>query len=297
MLCPRCSMHMADGSLVCARCGELTPRPTGLRIDTRPPGAGPRNAPALRGEIPLDRRGKGVRAVDALGPMRIRPAPVQWARGQDLRTRDRRSQAPSAGVRYEPPSPPSEIHQAKTDPMWLEQPAEPAPEVVSAVEDEPSSSVASASLGRRFLAAAVDGGVVLAAGAFATFLGLVLFGWSDVSVHFERGFDNVLDGLLVGRRLGAVLAGLLLALAIAYSVVGHALGGATLGKRLVGLRVVDSDGDVPSFGISFWRTMASCLSGAAGGLGFALALFHPDGLALHDHVVGTRVVDATEDLS
>lgn len=296
MLCPRCSMHMAEGSLVCARCGELTPRPTGLRIDTRPPGAGPRNAPALRGEIRLDRRGNGVRAVDALGPVRVRPAPAQWTRGQDWGATDRRSRVAPADARAGFESLPSVIHQAKTDPLWLEQPVEEPPRVVSEVA-EPSSAVAHASLVRRVLAAVVDGGVVLATASFATFLGLVLFGWGDVSVHFARGFDNVVDGLLVGRRLGAVLGGLLLTLAVAYSVVGHALGGATLGKRLVGLRVVDAQGDTPSFGISFWRTMASLVSGALGGLGFALALFHPEGLALHDHLVGTRVVDTAEEPS
>lgn len=296
MLCPRCSMHMAEGSLVCARCGELTPRPTGLRIDTRPPGAGPRNSPALRGEVPLDRRGNGVRAVDALGPVRVRPAPAQWARGRDWNAPDRRSRGPQPEAEPEPVSLPSAIHQAKTEPMWLKQPVEEAPVVVSEV-GEPASGVAHASLVRRSLAAVVDGGVVLATASFATVLGLALFGWKDVATHFDRGFDSVVDGLLVGRELGIVLVGLVVTLAIAYSVVGHALGGATLGKRLLGLRVVDSDGEAPSFGISFWRTMASLVSGALGGLGFALALFHPEGLALHDHVVGTRVVDGVEDLS
>src|SRR5690606_12095327 len=95
MTCPRCSMLIPAGTLVCARCGELTPRPTGLPFDTRPPADGPR-APLTR-EVPLDRRGRGVRAIGPLGPVKVRPAQVQWSRGRDLREpRDDHRRPPAA---------------------------------------------------------------------------------------------------------------------------------------------------------------------------------------------------------
>lgn len=288
-------MHMPNGSLVCARCGELTPGPTGLPFDTRPPAEGPRAGKGISREVPLDRRGRGVRAMGALGPMKVRPQQVQWSRGgvqvPDRRTRPMRPQP----IEPEPvpASLPSEIYQAVTDPHWVEQPVSepPAPSVSEVSEPQ----VRRASLVRRAAAAAVDVGVILAAASFATLLALVMFGWGEVTAHVGQGCDEVVDGLLIGRGLGWVLLSLGAVFAVAYSVVGHALGGATLGKKLAGLKVVDAEGDAPGLWVSMWRTTAACVSMALGGLGFALALFDPQGLALHDHVVGTRVVDADEE--
>lgn len=286
-------MHMPNGSLVCARCGELTPGPTGLPFDTRPPAEGPRPGQRISREVPIDRRGRGVRALGALGPMKVRPQQVQWTRGggqvPDRRTRPMRPQpmAPEPA-----PAPlPSEIYQAVTDPHWVELPVSEPPEVSEVSEPQ----VGRASLWRRLGAGALDASVVGLATGLATLLALTLFGWGEVMAHIGSGFDEVVDGLLIGRGLGWVVLSLAAVFAVAYSVVGHALGGATLGKRLAGLKVVDAEGDAPGLWVSVWRTTAACVSMALGGLGFALALFDPQGLALHDHVVGTRVVDAEEE--
>lgn len=297
MLCPRCSMHMPEGALVCARCGERTPGPTHLPFDTRPPGAGPRTARSLRREIPIDRRGRGVRAVGALAPMRVRPPAVEWSRGGQPERRSRVGHAEPA-PEPAPASLPSAVYEAKTEPYWLEQPvsAPPAPEPLESVDFDEEEGVSERSLmGRRLLASVADGALVACAGIFAAMLGVALFGWSEVSGHFARGLDSVFDGLVVGRGLGALVVGFMLLAAFVVAVVGHALGGQTPGKRLLGLRVVDREGHSPSFGLSFWRGVAACLSVGLGGLGLALALFHPEGLTLHDHLVGTRVVDAEDE--
>jgi uncharacterized RDD family membrane protein YckC len=82
-----------------------------------------------------------------------------------------------------------------------------------------------------------------------------------------------------------------LAAAAVWQFLGN-LGGATPGKRLMGLSVVRADGSVPG--------PASALARAAGWLllstplanfGFWLALFHPRTRALHDIVAGTYVVE------
>jgi uncharacterized RDD family membrane protein YckC len=91
-------------------------------------------------------------------------------------------------------------------------------------------------------------------------------------------------GLLGGAWLFVVVAGW------AYATLAHALAGATLGKRIAGLRVVGPDGRPPSFGRSAARSAWALASLSLLGLGLAPALVSPSGRALHDLLAGTRVV-------
>jgi len=77
---------------------------------------------------------------------------------------------------------------------------------------------------------------------------------------------------------------------LVYATLGGALGGATPGKRLLGLRVVARDGRPPSWGRSLARALLALASAAFLGLGFLLALFTRSGRALHDLLAGTWVV-------
>jgi uncharacterized RDD family membrane protein YckC len=77
-----------------------------------------------------------------------------------------------------------------------------------------------------------------------------------------------------------------------YTTLAHALAGATLGKRLLRLRIVGPDGTRPSLGRSAARAALALVSAGALGLGFLLALFTPSGRALHDLLARTWVVDA-----
>ncbi len=78
----------------------------------------------------------------------------------------------------------------------------------------------------------------------------------------------------------------------AYQTLSHALLGATLGKRLLGLQVVGPDGDRPGPGRSALRAALAVAGVAALGVGPLLALFTLSGRALHDLLAGTTVVDA-----
>jgi uncharacterized RDD family membrane protein YckC len=106
------------------------------------------------------------------------------------------------------------------------------------------------------------------------------------------GLEPLID-LVVGEQViaGSVAGAVLLAL-FSYATLAHALGGATLGKWLVHIRVVGPDGDRPSLTRSAVRSALAGLSLALLGLGFLLALFTRTGRALHDLVARTWVVEA-----
>lgn len=141
--------------------------------------------------------------------------------------------------------------------------------------------------GRRLVALLVDG-VVIVALAVAIFLiaGAAVAGGTD---------RTVVLAILLGF-FGYIVAALL------YAPVAMALlGGRTLGKYVVGLRVVGEDGVPVGFGRAFFRevlvkgVVLAIASGITGGLAFladALWPFVDDrNRALHDLVSGTRVVE------
>lgn len=106
------------------------------------------------------------------------------------------------------------------------------------------------------------------------------------------GLDGFLD-LLARERVIVLSVAAAVALALAvYATLAHALAGATLGKRLLGLRVVGPDGARPTLARSVVRTALVGLSAALLGLGVLLALFTRSGRALHDLLARTWVVEA-----
>lgn len=66
-------------------------------------------------------------------------------------------------------------------------------------------------------------------------------------------------------------------------------GGATVGKKIFGLKVVGKDGENTTFLRALVRTMACLLSAVLWFISLIGVLFF-DGGALHDMIVGTRVV-------
>jgi uncharacterized RDD family membrane protein YckC len=78
----------------------------------------------------------------------------------------------------------------------------------------------------------------------------------------------------------------------AYFVLSHGTGGQTVGKRLLGARVVDESG-AP---IGYLRALGRCAATVAAaiplGLGLAMAALRRDRRGLHDLLAGTRVVRA-----
>ncbi len=107
-----------------------------------------------------------------------------------------------------------------------------------------------------------------------------------------QGVEGFLD--LVAREwviVTSITVAAVLALAV-YATLAHALAGATLGKKLFGLRLVCADGARPSMGRSAARSALCILSAGLLGLGFLLALFTRSGRALHDFIARTWVVQA-----
>lgn len=64
----------------------------------------------------------------------------------------------------------------------------------------------------------------------------------------------------------------------------------TLGKIAMKLRVTDMSGKKISFGRAFLRAVCKQLSGLTMMIGYLIALFDPDGQALHDKLANTLVV-------
>lgn len=77
----------------------------------------------------------------------------------------------------------------------------------------------------------------------------------------------------------------------AYQLIGN-LKGATIGKRLLGLRVVTRDGGQPDFLRSLIRASVWLIGTTAGSFGFLVALFNRENRTLHDYASGTVVVEA-----
>jgi len=89
---------------------------------------------------------------------------------------------------------------------------------------------------------------------------------------------------------GLVSIAILALWAFLYMYVSLAIAGRTLGKGIVGLRVVKADGAPLSARRALWRTLAFPLSALLAGLGFALLLVQREHRGLHDLIAGTAVV-------
>ncbi|HET9594933.1 MAG TPA: RDD family protein [Anaeromyxobacteraceae bacterium] len=128
---------------------------------------------------------------------------------------------------------------------------------------------------RRLAAAAIDAAVALAfAGPPLALVAAALPGGGGPAAVLPQA-----------AALAAVIA-------FAHAVLGHVLLGATLGKRLLGLRVAGPDGAPPSLPRSAARAALALAGAVPLGLGPAVALFTRSGRALHDLATRTVVVRA-----
>jgi uncharacterized RDD family membrane protein YckC len=141
---------------------------------------------------------------------------------------------------------------------------------------------------RRLLATLVDM-VVFAALSLA--LGWPLFRSLLPLIGPHPSYDTVVAALAEPAWLNhaAGVLGLWIALWHAYFVVGWGLLGATPGKWLLGLRVVDHRRRYPvGASRALLRLAAYSVSSATLGIGHLLILFRRDHRALHDILAGTR---------
>jgi uncharacterized RDD family membrane protein YckC len=77
---------------------------------------------------------------------------------------------------------------------------------------------------------------------------------------------------------------------IIYSVYFTSQKGATLGKMLMGVKVVTANGGPVSVGRALGRFFAHYLSGLILSIGYIMAAFDDQKRALHDHICNTRVI-------
>jgi uncharacterized RDD family membrane protein YckC len=102
---------------------------------------------------------------------------------------------------------------------------------------------------------------------------------SDPSAALSAGLGMIGISVLVS-----------MALAIAYNAYFLSTKGATLGKQILGLKVIRSDGGPISVGRAIGRYFSQMVSGMILYIGFIIAGFDSEKRALHDYIVDTRVI-------
>jgi uncharacterized RDD family membrane protein YckC len=102
---------------------------------------------------------------------------------------------------------------------------------------------------------------------------------------------SIVYGLDAGESWGVMPVASFFAVVFsaAYTTLLHATTGQTIGKLLVGVRVVALDGMPPEVGAAFLRWLGYVASWATLGLGYLMAGLRTDKRALHDLIAGTRV--------
>ena len=77
---------------------------------------------------------------------------------------------------------------------------------------------------------------------------------------------------------------------VAYVAVFTAMGGQTIGKMAMHIRVVSTDNRTLSGAAALRRTLASLVSVVTAGLGYLPGLVGRDRRAIHDRLAGSRVI-------
>jgi uncharacterized RDD family membrane protein YckC len=142
------------------------------------------------------------------------------------------------------------------------------------------SSLENAGIALRFVAVLLDAVIVFVP------LGIVV-GLLTGGGYVEHGSGSSNAGINVGGNA----FWLLVALGVGYYVMCEAATGATLGKRLVGIRVVGEDGDPITFGAAVVRNLLRVVDALFFYLvGFLFAVTSARGQRLGDRAAGTVVV-------
>jgi uncharacterized RDD family membrane protein YckC len=106
----------------------------------------------------------------------------------------------------------------------------------------------------------------------------------------QFGPDLALELLLSGNLAALATLGLSALLGFIYFFIFQATSGQTLGKRLLGLRVLASSGALPGPWRAILRTLGYCASGLLLLLGFVWIGFDREKRGLHDFIAGTYVI-------
>jgi len=129
--------------------------------------------------------------------------------------------------------------------------------------------------------------------ALAAVIDLVLFALVQFSLRLigrRMVGADVESAMTVGPTAGFFT----LIFAAAYTTVLHCLAGQTIGKMIVGVRVIAGEDTPLPFGAALLRFAAYFASAATFMLGFVMAGLRHDKRALHDLIAGTRVEYLTQ---
>ena len=125
--------------------------------------------------------------------------------------------------------------------------------------------------------------------ALLFFFGLALFLFAGELVIAV--FPHELAGTIKGLGAVLVIFPCVFTLSIIiYFTLLHSLGGKTLGKIFMGIRVESNQGKRLSFGVSFLRFVGYLPSFLPLGIGFLWAVLDKDQAAWHDKLADSRVV-------
>jgi uncharacterized RDD family membrane protein YckC len=174
----------------------------------------------------------------------------------------------------------NEISAAVTKMARLPQPAPGAVQPPTVARPSRNLSLSKAGLALRFVAVLLDALLVF-------FPAGILIGLLSGGGYTHTGGGRTNAGIVV---VGSAFW-LLLALGIGYYVVCEAMTGATLGKRMVGIRVVGEDGQHPTLGAALVRNLLRVIDSLFFYLvGAIFALSSPLGQRLGDRAAHTVVV-------
>lgn len=154
---------------------------------------------------------------------------------------------------------------------------------------EDGNEVFVAGFWRRVAAGLIDAIVVLPFAVGVIWVASLATGLSWSALR-QSSIDIWLDLLLAGDPglLGG--AGLGAAVLLMYLLVFGALAGRTLGARLLGMRVIDLYGQVPTVWRAGLRALGTLLALALGGLGILWIGFDREKRGLADWLAGTYVI-------
>jgi len=119
-------------------------------------------------------------------------------------------------------------------------------------------------------------------GAFPT----VEPGWAG----WTTGSGAIFAQAVIGQALSLLFQLILVAVRTVYSTFFLGKFGATPGKMVFKLIVVDASGGKISYGRAFGRSCAEILSQMICAIGYIIAAFDDQKRALHDHMCNTRVI-------
>ncbi|MBK8285136.1 MAG: RDD family protein [Ahniella sp.] len=148
--------------------------------------------------------------------------------------------------------------------------------------DEASAALDYASFLTRFAAWFVDRILLIG----LAFLSLVIVSLVAPLVGLDKSISDAIAGM-------AILAAMLLLPCVYFIYFEQTASGATPGKRLLGIRVANLDGQRISLGASFARTLVAGISSMFYSIGHLVALFTERNQAVHDLLASTVVIHAT----